>query len=88
MTLLFFGYLMTLASGIIGPTFVVIQGKFLDSFDTSPADIAAMRHLCLIFFIIGLMLWLTFYFYFTFLVILATRIGTKTKIAYFKAVLR
>ena len=37
--LLFFGYLLAIASGILGPIFVILEGHILNSFDNTEEDI-------------------------------------------------
>ena len=80
-----FGYGSAIITGVAMPSFVFIMGSIVNSFADEGSN--AINTQCLIMTVIGAMVWITSYFYYASLVIMAERISRKTKIAYLKAIL-
>jgi hypothetical protein len=88
MTLIFFGYLFAIITGILSPAFIILQGNIVNDFNNSPQAIAAIKKSSLTFLIIGFMLWVSSYLFYSILIILSERLGRKTKLAYLRSILK
>lgn len=84
--LMAFGYGAAIATGIALPSFVFIMGTIVNSFGGNQT--AAINRACIQMVSIGGAVWVAAYLYYSLLVIMAERIGRKTKIAYLKSILR
>ena len=74
------------------PASIFLFGSVIDSFQIDqPSDINktinTIKRIALIFTIIGTAIWVTSYFYFSFLLIFAQRVTRRVRIAYLKAIL-
>ena len=72
------------------PSFVFLFGNIIDSFnDYSNPNAAsdAIKKVALIQTLIGIVIWITAYVYFTCSIMLSESVALKTKVAYLKAVL-
>jgi ATP-binding cassette subfamily B (MDR/TAP) protein 1 len=87
--LIAFGYFMAIATGVALPSFVFIFGDIINSFGGSDqdAELAAIKFSCLQMVLIGAGVWVSSYFYFSSLVVVAERLGRKTKVAYLRSLL-
>jgi ATP-binding cassette, subfamily B (MDR/TAP), member 1 len=86
--LMVLGYLTAIITGIGLPSFVFLFGDIVDEFGKSGNIIKVITPICIELVIIGSIMWVTSYFYFTFLVIMSERLGRKTRIAYLRAILQ
>ena len=82
------GYFMAIVTGLGLPSFVFLFGDIVDEFGDIKNIVDTIRPLAIELLIIGAIIWITSYFYFTFLVIVSERLGRKTRIAYLKAILQ
>jgi len=80
------GYFMSISTGIIMPSFVFIFGDIINQFGDAAID--SINQSCLYMALIGVGIWITSYFYYACLVIMAERVGKRTKIAYLTSLLR
>jgi len=79
---------MAIVTGLGLPSFVFLFGDIVDEFGDIKNIVDTIRPLAIELLIIGAIIWVTSYFYFTFLVIVSERLGRKTRIAYLKAILQ
>jgi ATP-binding cassette subfamily B (MDR/TAP) protein 1 len=82
------GYFASIVTGVGLPSFVFLIGDIVDEFGKSGNIIKVITPICIELVIIGAIMWVTSYLYFTFLVIMSERLGRKTRIAYLRAVLQ
>ena len=82
-----FGYLFAIVSGACLPLFVFLFGDIVDEFGTNFDLVDAVRPICIKLLIIGAIVWVTSYLYFSLLVMMSERIGKKTRVAYLRAIL-
>ena len=69
------GYSMAVLSGLGLPSILFIWGDILNAYTDSPDIVAAISPTCLQIIIIGIVIWVTSYFYYILLVIMAERVG-------------
>ena len=81
------GYSMSIITGLGLPSFVFIWGDIVNSYTDATDIVAAISPTCLQFTIIGSAIWVTSYFYYVLLVIMAERVGNKTRVNYLRAML-
>ncbi len=81
------GYVTSAITGIGLPSFVFLFGDIVDEFGKDGNIVKVIRPICIDLIIIGAIMWVTSYFYFTFLVVMSERLGRKTRIAYLRAIL-
>ena len=84
--LMAFGYFMSIATGIAMPSFVFIFGDIINSFGGDA--LSSIKSSCLDMVLIGGGVWVSSYFYYACLVIMAERVGRKTKVAYLRSLLK
>jgi len=83
------GYFFAIVTGLGIPSFTFLMGDVVVNFTDPTKSLSdAINPLALKFTIIGGVMFATSYLYFVFLVILAERIGKKTRVAYLSAVLK
>jgi ATP-binding cassette, subfamily B (MDR/TAP), member 1 len=82
------GYFMAITTGVGLPSFVFLFGDIVDEFGGDKDIVEVIRPVAIELVIIGAIIWVTSYFYFTFLVMVSERLGRKTRIAYLKAILQ
>lgn len=86
---MFLGYFMSIATGIAMPSFVFIFGDIINSFGGSGSSaLDAIKKQCLDMTLIGGGVWVTSYFYYWTLVVMAENVGRKTRVAYLRALLQ
>ena len=86
--LIFIGFMTAVLTGIALPSFTFLFGSIVNSFDPNTKNVVDdVRPLCINLVEIGLIAWVTTYIYYTCLIIVAERIGRKTRVAYLKAIL-
>lgn len=86
--LLFLGYFFSFASGIGMPSFSYLLGDVMVNFTDPNIDLLeGIKPVIYRFVGVGCGMFLSAYFYYIFLAIMAERIGKKTRVAYFKAIL-
>lgn len=81
------GYTMSILTGLGLPSFVFLMGDIVNSSTGGGNFVDALSPTCLQLTIIGAAIWVSSYFYYAFLVIMAERIGKKTRVAYLRAIL-
>jgi ATP-binding cassette subfamily B (MDR/TAP) protein 1 len=82
------GYIFSIASGIGTPSFAYLLGDIMVNFTDPNLDlIEGIKPIIFRFIGVGVGMFITAYFYSIFLAIMAERIGKKTRVAYFKAIL-
>eukprot|EP00347_Sterkiella_histriomuscorum_P015933 403355132 len=82
------GFICSFATGAGMPSMVFLMGDIINTFqDGSTSVVEALKPTVITLASIGLFIWLVTYLYFVLLVILAERIGKKTRVAYLKAIL-
>ena len=83
------GYFFAILTGLGIPSFTFLMGDVVVNFTDPTKSLSEMINpLALKFTIIGGVMFVTSYLYFVFLVIMAERIGKKTRVAYLSAVLK
>jgi ATP-binding cassette subfamily B (MDR/TAP) protein 1 len=82
------GYVTSAITGIGLPSFVFLFGDIVDDFGKNGNIVEVIRPVCIELIIIGAIMWVTSYLYFTFLVVMSERLGRKTRIAYLRAILQ
>ncbi len=83
------GYFFAILTGIGLPSFTYLFGSIINDF-TNPNEsiVELINPMALQLTIIGGIMFMTSYLYFVFLVIMAERIGKKTRVAYLRSILR
>ena len=81
------GYMTAILTGLGLPSFVFLFGDIVTSFTDQGNVLDALSKIALQMTIIGVFIWLTSYCYFSLLVIMAERIGKKTRVNYLRAIL-
>lgn len=81
------GYFMSIVTGLGLPSFVFLFGDIVNSFSEG-SILDNIKPTCLEFTIIGTAIWITSYFYYALLVIMAENVGQKTRVAYLKGILQ
>ena len=88
-TMMTFGYVFAITTGLGLPSFTFLFGDIVVNFTDPTKSIAdSINPLALQLTIIGGVMMATSYIYFVFLVIMAERIGKKTRVAYLNAILK
>ena len=82
------GYFMAILTGLGLPSFVFLFGDVVDSFGGNFDIVALIRPIAIELTIIGVVIWITSYFYFALLVIMSERVGKMTRVAYLRAILQ
>ncbi|CDW86367.1 abc transporter [Stylonychia lemnae] len=85
--LIAFGYIFSILTGVCLPSLVFLFGDIVNSF-TDGKILEGIKPTCLQFTVIGIVIWITSYFYYALLVIMSQRVGQKTKVAYLRAILQ
>ena len=81
-----FGYFMSIITGLGLPSFVFFFGDIINTF-AGDNILENIKPSCIQFAAIGSVIWVTSYFYYALLVIMAEHVGQKTRVAYLKAIL-
>jgi ABC transporter transmembrane region len=82
------GYFFSIASGLGLPSFAYLLGDVMINFTDPNVDlVVGIRPVIFRFIGVGCAMFVTGYFYYIFLAIMAERIGKKTRVAYLKAIL-
>jgi ABC-type multidrug transport system fused ATPase/permease subunit len=86
------GWAAAAVTGLGMPSFVFLIGDVIDSFGTSATDpdeaLRTISLMSLIFTLVGIVIWITSYVSYAFLLIFSERIARKTRIKYLEAILR
>jgi hypothetical protein len=86
--LLCLGYFFSVATGLGLPSFAYLLGDVMVNFtDPNLNLVDGIKPVIFRFIGVGIGLFVTAYFYYIFLAIMAERIGKKTRVAYLKAIL-
>mmetsp|Transcript_9452 Transcript_9452/g.8989 ORF Transcript_9452/g.8989 Transcript_9452/m.8989 type:complete len:86 (-) Transcript_9452:34-291(-) len=80
------GFATSIATGILMPAFVLVFGNLINDFGDAAID--AINKSCLYMVLLGAGIWVATYCYYVCFVILAERIGRKTKVAYLRSLLQ
>jgi ATP-binding cassette, subfamily B (MDR/TAP), member 1 len=87
--LMWSGYFFAVVTGLGIPSFTFLFGDIINDFGTPGSKISdTINPLALQMTIIGGVMFVTSYLYFVFLVIMAERIGKKTRVAYLRSILK
>src|SRR5690606_5694226 len=81
------GFGMAFLNGLGLPSFTFLYGNIINAFADEKNMLDSVRDLALILIYIGLAIWASSYIYFTCSMILAERLGKKTRVAYLRAIL-
>ena len=82
------GFFFSFCTGAGMPSMVFLFGDIINTFqDGSTTMVEALKPTVITLAVIGGIIWVVTYLYFVMLVILAERIGKKTRVAYLKAIL-
>lgn len=85
--LMFISFSVAIINGLGLPSFTFLYGQIIDAFGDATTMLDNIKHMAIILLIIGGAIWITSYIYFTCSMILAERIGKKTRVAYLRAIL-
>ena len=88
--LMWCGWLAAIVTGLALPSFVFIMGDIIDSFNPiSMGDtLDAIRESSIIFFVIGVAIWVTSHIYYACLFIFAESVARKIRVHYLEAILQ
>ena len=86
--LMAFGYFFAIVTGLGIPSFTYLFGDVINDFGGKESITDVINPLALTMTIIGGVMFVTSYIYFVFLVIMAERIGKKTRVAYLRSILQ
>lgn len=83
------GYFFAVVTGLGIPSFTFLMGDVVNDFGSPGGSITdSINPLALKMTVIGGIMFVTSYLYFVFLVIMAERIGKKTRVAYLRSLLK
>ena len=82
------GWIASIVTGVAMPSFVFLFGNIVDDYASADDLVHAISKIAVEFTLIGVGVWITSYFYYAMLVIMAERIGRSTKVAYLKSILQ
>jgi len=83
------GIFASILTGLGLPSFVFLFGDIINAFGDNPDGLlSTMRIIAIEFTIIGVIIWITSYFYFSFMVIYGESVSAKTRIQYLSTLLK
>ena len=90
--LMIIGWIFSMITGAALPSFVLLFGEVIDTFDPSAATpegtLKSIKTISLAFTIVGVGVWITAWLSQAFLMVFSQQVTRKTRVAYLKAILR